>query len=112
MSNNEAEYRGLLEGLELALRLRPEKVLFHLDSQIVVGQVTGRFAARSNKLKNLCRQSREKLAELEKQGIQPRLLFVPREYNLLADALAADALLVIPEHKFNLPEISVTEEEV
>ena len=38
MTNNEAEYYGLLDALAVVGRLRPNKAFLHLDSQIVVGR--------------------------------------------------------------------------
>lgn len=108
LSNNEAEYQGLLDALDLALKLQPARAVFHLDSQIVVGQVSGRFATRDPRLKRLCLKAQQRLHQLELRRIKAELLFIPREFNLLADALAADALLIIPErHVFNTkPEIN------
>ena len=41
MTNNEAEYAGLILALELALSLNPEQLSVYLDSTVVVGQMNG-----------------------------------------------------------------------
>lgn len=100
LSSCEAEYYGLLDALELAGRLQPHRACFHLDSQIVVGQVTGVYAVREPKLKPLHAKALEAVHKLrERRNIQIKFYYVPREYNLLADALASDALLVMPHAK-------------
>ncbi len=50
VTNNEAEYAGLLLGIGLARRLHAEEAIFLLDSEIVVGQMTGRCAVNSRAL--------------------------------------------------------------
>ncbi len=42
-SNNGAEYEALINGLQLALKLRPTLLKIFTDSQLVVGQVEGEF---------------------------------------------------------------------
>jgi ribonuclease HI len=97
MSSSEAEYYGLLEALELARKLKPGRACFYLDNQAVAGQAAGRFAVRERKLKLLHSRTCAAMAYLrEKLGIELEIYFVPREYNLLADALASDALLLPP----------------
>jgi ribonuclease HI len=97
MSNNEAEYFGLTDSIALALRLKPAMAYFHLDSQIVVGQVAGGFAVRDRRLKALHTKVKEAEAKLKAAGINYEIFHIKREFNLLADALAADALLAHPE---------------
>jgi ribonuclease HI len=106
MSSSEAEYHGILDALELAYRLRPCRAYFHLDNQTVVGQVAGKFAVRGPKLKPLHARAVESIKKLQAAGcIQIEFYHIPREYNLLADALAADALLIMPhKHRLNMRE--------
>src|SRR5438445_301990 len=55
MTNNEAEYAGLILGLEMAVSLaaqiRAAQVEVRLDSEVVVYQMVGRFAVNSAALK-------------------------------------------------------------
>lgn len=99
MPSIEAEYHGLFEALELARQLSPLKtVCLYMDNQAVVGQVTGRYAVRQARLKPLHAQALKLTKNLRQKKMVNELHFfyLPREYNLLADALAADALLVMP----------------
>jgi len=88
MTNNEAEYEAFILGLEMALARSERQVAFLLDSQIVIGQVAGCFAVRDAKLA----PRRERAARLLAQLPEATLVFVPREQNQLADALAAEAM--------------------
>lgn len=90
MTNNEAEYEALLLGLELALARSdsPQSLEFLVDSQIVVGQLAGQFAVRDPKLAPRHEQAARLLARLP----GATLVFIPRERNRLADALAAEAM--------------------
>jgi hypothetical protein len=47
MTNNRAEYEGLLEGLERLARLGGEEVEVFLDSELLVKQLTGAYRVRS-----------------------------------------------------------------
>jgi probable phosphoglycerate mutase len=90
MTNNEAEYEALILGLELALAQRAtgQAITFLVDSQIVVGQVAGKYAVRDPKLIPRHARAVRLLAQLP----EVTLVFVPREQNRLADALAAEAV--------------------
>jgi len=87
MTNNEAEYAGLLLGIGLAQRLAAEETVFLLDSAIVVGQMTGRFAVNSRSLHRWHWQACEAIRALP----HSRLCAIPREWNRLADGLACQA---------------------
>lgn len=87
MTNNDAEYAGLLLGLNLARRLRAREVIMVLDSEVVVGQMTGRFAVNSPAL----RRWHWRACEAVRDFPDVRFLAVPRELNRLADGLACQA---------------------
>jgi ribonuclease HI len=87
LTNNEAEYAGLLLGIGLAQRVGASETVFLLDSEIVVGQMTGRCAVNSRSLQRWHWQACQAVRSL------PALRFVaiPREWNRLADGLACQA---------------------
>ncbi len=89
ITNNEAEYAALILALESVPGLRYETVEIRMDSEIVIGQMTGRFAVNSPALKVWHRKACALVAKV------PRLHYqhIPREQNRFADALAADAVL-------------------
>ncbi len=88
MTNNEAEYAGLLLVLEIAEPFRALPIEIRMDSEIVVYQMRGRFAVNSPALKVLHRQA----CALATHFRALSYVHVPREQNRMADALAADAV--------------------
>lgn len=88
MTNNEAEYAGLVLALELAISLRPDRLRVYLDSEVVVGQMNGKFGVRSKGLKPWHRRA----CQLARQLVEVSYYHVPRQRNRLADALANEAL--------------------
>ena len=93
MTNNEAEYAGLLLGVALARTQRASEIIFVLDSDIVVGQICGRYAVNSPALKQWHRRAKKALGQLR----NVKFCHVPREWNSLADALARQASLPWPQ---------------
>ena len=85
MTNNEAEYAGLLLGLTLAQQWQAPKAILVLDSDVVVGQMEGRFAVHSRLLRHWHWRACAAVRTL------PAVQFyvVPRAWNELADALAS-----------------------
>ena len=88
LTNNQAEYRALLLGLELALEMAPASLLVKMDSELVVKQMRGEYAVKSADLAPLHRQARALVA----QFARVQFAHVPRRENALADALANRAL--------------------
>ena len=87
-TNNVAEYRGAIAGLELALALGARSVELRLDSELVVRQLQGRYRVRNPGLKKLFAQAKD----LQGQFSSFRALSIPREKNQLADKIANQAL--------------------
>ncbi len=92
MTSNEAEYAGLLLGIALANRLAADETVFLLDSDIVVGQITGRYAVNSRALHRWYWQACAALRTLP----SARFCVIPREWNRLADGLAWQATIWWP----------------
>lgn len=87
MTSTEAEYVGLILGMELALKAEAVLAEMRLDSEVVVNQMAGYYAVNSPKLKTLHWQA----CDLARQFARVNYLHIPREENGLADALAAEA---------------------
>lgn len=87
MTNNEAEYAGLLLSLEIAEALGAQFVDVRLDSEVVVFQMIGKAAVNSPALKTWHSQACLKVLRFQKV----RFSHIPRELNALADALAGEA---------------------
>ncbi|XP_019166616.1 PREDICTED: uncharacterized protein LOC109162349 [Ipomoea nil] len=84
LSNNEAEYEALLNGLRLAAGLRAEKVRIRCDSKLVVSQVSGEYEANEGSMQKYRDAVLRTLREFEGYEIHQ----VPREQNADADMLS------------------------
>ncbi|XP_019166967.1 PREDICTED: uncharacterized protein LOC109162738 [Ipomoea nil] len=84
LSNNEAEYVALLNGLRLAAGLRAEKVRIRCDSKLVVSQVSGEYEANEGNMQKYKGTVLRTLREFEGYEIHQ----VPREQNADADMLS------------------------
>lgn len=82
-TNNVAEYKALLEGLELALKHKPKKLNCFLDSKLVVEQSLGRWKIKNADLKPLVMQIQKILCEHP----EIKIMHIPREKNHEADAM-------------------------
>ncbi|MGX4692498.1 bifunctional RNase H/acid phosphatase [Streptomyces sp. JNUCC 63] len=88
VTNNVAEYRGLLAGLRAAHALDPSaRVHVRMDSKLVVEQMSGRWKIRHPDLKPLAAQA----ARVFPPG-QVTYEWIPRERNKHADRLANEAM--------------------
>ncbi len=84
LTNNVAEYHGLLKALEYADKLKPDEIEIVSDSQLMVMQITGQYKVKAPQLKPLVEQAREQLRPFGKWSIR----HVYREANTRADQLA------------------------
>ena len=87
-TNNVAEYRGLLLGLEGAAALGAHEVEVFNDSELVAHQVNGRYKVRHADMKPLHARASELLESFSDWSLTP----VPRAENAHADALVNRAL--------------------
>jgi ribonuclease HI len=87
-TNNVAEYRGLLLGLERAAALDATEVDVVNDSELVARQVVGDYKVKNAELKPLHARALDALGRFERWSIRS----VPRAENAAADALVNRAL--------------------
>jgi ribonuclease HI len=87
-TNNVAEYRGLLLGLERAAALGATEVEVINDSELIAHQVNGRYKVKHADMKPLHAEALAALRGFERWSIRP----VPRAQNADADALVNQAL--------------------
>ncbi|WP_320066836.1 bifunctional RNase H/acid phosphatase [Micromonospora sp. RTGN7] len=87
-TNNVAEYRGLIAGLEAAAELGAAEVDARMDSKLVVEQMCGRWQIKHPGLRPLAAQA----AALVGRFAAVRFQWIPRERNRHADALANAAM--------------------
>ena len=91
-TNNVAEYRALLLGIERARELGAGEVELIGDSELVVRQVRGEYRVKDAALRELHGRVREALAEFDRWSIR----HVRREANERADQLVNEALDAAP----------------
>ena len=86
-TNNVAEYRGLVAGLEMARALDAEAAVeVRMDSKLVIEQMAGRWKIKHPDMKPLA------LAASRVRPAEVTWTWVPRELNKAADALVNMAL--------------------
>jgi ribonuclease HI/ADP-ribose pyrophosphatase YjhB (NUDIX family) len=82
-TNNQAEYHAVKLALEKALELRPRKISFRLDSQLVVNQLNGVYQIRNRDLWPIHVSIKELVSKFGKVTFT----HVRREFNKEADAM-------------------------
>ncbi|GAA3259401.1 bifunctional RNase H/acid phosphatase [Nonomuraea helvata] len=89
-TNNVAEYRGLIAGLQAALRLGGEgaSVAVRMDSKLVVEQMAGRWKIKNEGLRPLAMEAGSLVRRLR----VTEWTWIPRERNKHADRLANEAM--------------------
>jgi len=87
-TNNVAEYRALLRGLERAAALGAREVSLVNDSELVAKQLTGAYKVKHPAMKPLYLEAMSALRGFDRWSIRS----VPRARNAHADALVNQAL--------------------
>lgn len=87
-TNNVAEYRALIAGLEKAVEVGVEELDVVSDSELIVKQMRGEYRVKNEALRELSQRAARLARELD----AVRYTAVRREHNKLADQLVNDAL--------------------
>jgi ribonuclease HI len=87
-TNNVAEYRGLLLGLERAKALGADEVEVVNDSELVAKQINGLYKVKHPDMRPLHAQAMQALRSFDRWSVRS----VPRAQNAGADALVNQAL--------------------
>lgn len=87
-TNNVAEYRGLVAGLEKALELHIPEVEVVSDSELLVKQMNGEYRVKNEALRALSLEASRLARRIGKVTYRA----VRRERNVLADRLVNEAL--------------------
>ena len=90
-TNNEAEYRAVIDGLKAVEEWKPDRLEIYMDSKLVVEQLNGGYRVKSPDLQPLHRQAKELMSRLPVVVVK----HVERALNKKADHLAN---LAIDEH--------------
>ena len=98
-TNNVAEYRALIEGLKIVRHYHPNRLICHLDSELIVKQLSGEYQVRMTTLQPLLQEIRTLAKEF------PAIVFkhIPREDNHHADRLVNKALDEHPAPHYEKP---------
>ncbi|MGV2390107.1 MAG UNVERIFIED_CONTAM: ribonuclease HI family protein [Microcystis novacekii LVE1205-3] len=87
-TNNEAEYTGLIIGLEKAQELGLKSLEIRGDSQLVINQVKGDWKVKSNSLRPFYQRACQLVAQFDRISWR----WIERAKNSLADASANHCL--------------------
>jgi ribonuclease HI len=87
-TNNIAEYKALILGLEEALKRRHRKLHVFMDSELLVKQINGLYQIKSSHLKVLMQDVKRLLSSLDEYTVE----HIDRSKNHIADLLANQAI--------------------
>jgi probable phosphoglycerate mutase len=88
-TNNVAEYRGLIAGLEAASEIDPQAAVeVRMDSKLVVEQMSGRWKVKHPDMRPLASQA----SDLVRRFPSVSFSWIPRAKNKMADRLANEAM--------------------
>ncbi len=87
-TNNEAEYRAVIEGLRMAKLHEPRRLVLRADSRLVINQLSERFRIKAPNLRESHREAKSLMKSLPVVELQD----IPRRCNSVADRLANLAL--------------------
>lgn len=87
-SNNVAEYNGMIAGIRRAFEISEQaEILVRMDSKLVVEQMSGKWKIKHPAMQELAAQAR---ALINHRRVH--FVWVPREQNRRADALANESM--------------------
>jgi ribonuclease HI len=92
-TNNVAEYRALIEGLKMAEKYQPNRLICLLDSELIVKQMNGEYRVKMPALQPL----HEEVKQLSLRFADIVFKHIPRSDNHRADALVNRALDTQPD---------------
>jgi len=98
-TNNVAEYRALIEGLKIARRYHPNRLVCHLDSELIVKQLKGEYRVKMH----VFREFQEEIGEIIQEIPSVEFVHIPRADNHRADALVNRALDEHPSPHYEKP---------
>ena len=94
-TNNEAEYKALVVGLDLAKTAGATSVVVYCDSQVVISQVNDDYKCKGERMKKYLEQVKKRVGDLQAKFVQ-----IPKEENEYIDRLTKAAsveYMLIPD---------------
>jgi ribonuclease HI len=94
VSNNQAEYEGLIAGLKYCLKegIMCDELIIRGDSQIAIEQMKGTYQVRSDRIRPLYEKAEDLLDEMRQYASNIVFQHVSRDENTRADGLASRAI--------------------
>ncbi len=87
-TNNQAEYRAIIAGLEKAVKIGAREIEVLTDSELIVKQINGKYRVKNTSLRILYEEVVKLIGSLERFTIR----HVPRTRSTEVDSLANRAL--------------------
>ena len=69
-TNNEAEYKSLVAGLDLSKATGAMSVVIHCDSQVITNQVNNDFKCKGERMKKYLEQVKKRVDDLQAKIVQ------------------------------------------
>jgi ribonuclease HI len=95
VTNNVAEYQGLIHLLEYALAHDVKRIRVYGDSKLIINQASGTWKVKAGELAPLAKQARELIAKFD----SCELTWIPREENAACDALVKAKIREVKDSK-------------
>ncbi|QLL05578.1 bifunctional RNase H/acid phosphatase [Mycobacterium vicinigordonae] len=102
-TNNVAEYRGLIAGLDDAVKIGATEVSVLMDSKLVIEQMSGRWKVKHPDLVELHAQAQALASRFRRISYS----WIPREQNAFADRLANEAMDAAAQTDRRIDKVSV-----
>ncbi|HLN19149.1 MAG TPA: reverse transcriptase-like protein [Patescibacteria group bacterium] len=87
ISNNEAEFIALINGMKIAIKAGFKYVIFHMDSQIVCNRANGARPKAAKHKNQRMDNFQDMVYELKKYFTFVEFVWIPRERNKEADEI-------------------------
>ena len=103
-TNNEAEYKALVVGLDLAKAAGAENMVVYYYSQVITSQINGDYECKNERMKEYLEEVKGRISSLQIRFVQ-----IPREENECADKLAKAILaeyMLIPNQLLSFVQVS------
>jgi len=83
-TNNQAEYNGLIMGLEIIRKLEPKLSCIYSDSELLIKQINGIYKVKDKNIIELFQRVRNIINSIQ---FPIKFIHIPRSKNLFADKL-------------------------
>lgn len=83
-TNNEAEYKALIEGLKESHKLNILSIVIYADSELIVKQINGEYKVKNERMQVLNNKAISLLGKFNRWSIS----HIPRDKNSVADKLS------------------------